>query len=148
MANDETNPEQRKRELTARLDRARTNLRRDLSHVRYRSAFGDRTRESVRRHAGSWLAGGLVAGGLAGWRLLRPGPKVKKVYIDANSGQPVKEAKEAKAGFWMGIISVGFNLLQPAIVAVIQKRLLSLANQENKQVAQEAAQTAAQQAAS
>lgn len=147
MAGEQTDSEQRKRELTARLDRARTNLRRDLSHVRYRTAFAERTRESVRRNAGGWLAGGLVAGGLTGWRLLRPGPKVKKVYIDANTGRPAEEAKQAKQGFWMGVISVGFNLLQPAIVAVIQKRLLSLANQENQKVAQEAAHTAAHSAA-
>ncbi len=134
MASEQTNPEQRKRELTARLDRARTNLRRDFGHVRYRTAFGDRTRESVRRNAGTWLVGGLVAGGLAGWRLLRPGPKVKKVYIDANTGNPAQEAKQAKQGFWMGILSVGFNLLQPAIVAVVQKRLLALANQEKREV--------------
>ena len=146
MASEQTHPEQRKRELTARLDRARTNLRRDFGHVRYRTAFGDRTRESVRRHAGSWLAGGLLAGGLAGWRLLRPGPKVKKVYVDANSGNYVKEEKEAKAGFWMGAVSVVFNLLQPAIVAVVQKRLLAMANQDNREVAQEAARTAAQEA--
>lgn len=142
MASEQTHPEQRKRELTSRLDRARTNLRRDLGHVRYRSAFGDRTRESVRRNAGTWLAGGLLAGGLAGWRLLRPGPKEKKVYIDANSGKYVKEEKEAKAGFWMGIISVMFNLLQPAITALVQKRLLAFANQENREIVEEAAQKA------
>ena len=146
MADEQTSPEQRKRELTNRLDRARTNLRRDFSHVRYRTAFGDRTREGVRRHAGSLAAGGLVAGGLAGWRLLRPGPKVKKVYVDANSGKFVKEEKQAKAGFWMGTLSIIFNLAQPAIVAVVQKRLLSLANQENQQVAQDAARTAAREA--
>ena len=146
MASEQTHPEQRKRELTARLDRARTNLRRDLGHVRYRGAFGNRAREGLRRHAGAWLAGGLFAGGLAGWRLLRPGPKVKKVYVDANSGKYVKEEKEAKAGFLMGAISIVFNLLQPAIVAVVQKRILSLANQENRQVAQEAAQTATREA--
>ena len=145
MADEQTHPEQRKRELTARLDRARTNLRRDLSHVRYRSAVSDRAREGLRRHAGVWLAGGLFAGGLTGWRLLRPGPKEKKVYIDASSGKYVKEEKETKASFWTGAISVVFNLLQPAIVAVVQKRLLSLANQENRQVAQEAAPTAAQE---
>ena len=142
MASDETHPEQRKRELTARLDRARTNLRRDLGHVRYRSSFADRAGETMRRNAGGLVACGLVAGGLAGWRLLRPGPKIKKVYVDANSGKYVKEEKEAKAGFWMGAISIAFNLLQPAIVAVVQKRLLSLAHQETREAVQEAVQEA------
>lgn len=123
MASDETNPEQRKRELTARLDRARTNLRRDLSHVRYRSSFADRTRESVRRNAGGLMAGGLVAGGLAGWRLLRPGPKIKKVYIDANTGKQAAEVQPAAQKFWMKLMSFGFNLAQPAIATAVQKRL-------------------------
>lgn len=147
MADEQTNPVERKRELTAELDRARNNMRRDLSHVRYRTALGDRARESVRRHAGGWMGGALLAGGFAGWRLLRPGPKVKKVYIDAHTGKPTQEAKQAKQGFWMGAISVAFNLVQPAIVALVQKRLLSMANQENQQVAQEAARTAAREAA-
>ena len=83
MADEQTNPVERKRELAARLDRARTNLRRDLSHVRYRTAVADRSRESLRRNAGAWLTGGLVAGGAtAGFpgivleavaRLLHPG---------------------------------------------------------------------------
>lgn len=131
MASDETNPEQRKRELTARLDRARTNLRRDLSHVRYRSSFADRTRESVRRNAGGLMAGGLVAGGLAGWRLLRPGPKIKKVYIDANTGkQAVAEAQPAAQKFWMKLLSFCFNLAQPAIATVVQKRLAAYVNMQ------------------
>ena len=132
MADEQTNPVERKRELIAELDRARTNMRRDLSHVRYRSAFGDRARESVRRNVGGLMGGALLAGGLTGWRLLRPGPKVQKVYIDANTGKPAQEAKQAKQGFWMGVISVVFNLAQPAIVALVQKRLLSMANQENR----------------
>lgn len=123
MASEQTHPDERKRELAARLDRARTNLRRDLSHVRYRAAIADRTRETVRRNAGGLVAGGLVAGGLAGWRLLRPGPKVKKVYIDANTGKQAVELQPAAQKFWLKLLSFGFNLAQPAIASVVQKRL-------------------------
>ena len=123
MASEQTHPDERKRELASRLDRARTNLRRDLGHVRYRAAIGDRTRESVRRNAGSWLAGGLVAGGFAGWRLLRPGPKVRKVYIDANTGKQAAEVQPAAQRLWIKLLSFGFNMAQPAIASVVRKRL-------------------------
>lgn len=140
---DEKSPDARKRELIAQLERARSNMSRDLGHVRYRGAVNDRVRESLRRNAGSWLAGASAAGLLAGWRLIGPNTRVKKVYIDANTGKPAQEAKQAKRGFWMGIFSVVLNLVQPAIVALVQKRLLSLAGQEQPQNVEEVAQKAA-----
>lgn len=132
----------RKRELIARLERARGTMRRDLGHVRYRSDVGSRAKESVKRHAGGWLAGATLTGLLAGYRLMRPAPRIKKVYIDANTGKPAQEAKQAKQGFWMGIISVVFNLIQPAIVAMVQKHLLKLAGQEQEKHVDEAVQKA------
>lgn len=128
MADEPKSDDERRRELTEELARARASMSRQFGHVAYHAAVPRRMKASVRRNAGSWLAGAAITGLLAGWRILRPGPKIKKVYLDPSTGKGIAKEDTKRPSFWMSILSLLMQIAQPVLTGFVTKRLTGYVN--------------------
>ncbi len=123
MADESKSDAERRRELVAELHRARVNMSRHFGAVKYHAAVPARMKDSVSRNAKSWLAGAIFTGLITGWRMMRPGPKVKKVYLDPSTGKGVAQEDTKRPSFWMSALTLVMQFVQPALTAFVTKRL-------------------------
>lgn len=128
MADEPKSDAERRRELVAELHRARVNMSRHFSNVKYQAAVPRRMKASVSRNAKSWLAGAIFTGLITGWRVLRPGPKEKKVYLDPSTGKGVAKEDTKRPSFWMSALTLIMQFVQPALTAFVTKRLTGYLN--------------------
>ena len=128
MADESKSDAERRRELVAELHRARVNMSRHFGNVKYHAAVPARMKDSVSRNAKSWLVGAIFTGLIAGWRMLRPGPKVKKVYLDPSTGKGIAKEDEKRPSFWIATLSLIMQFVQPALTAFVTKRLTGYLN--------------------
>ena len=116
--------------MIAELARSRASMSRQFQHVAYHAAVPKRVKASVRRNAPTWLAGAVFTGIFAGWRLLRPGPKIKKVYLDPSTGKGIAREDEKRPSFWMAALSLVLQILQPVLTSFVTKRLTGYLNRD------------------
>jgi hypothetical protein len=105
----------RKRELIAQLDRARSRATAHQRELTEDLQVGDKLKESVNTHRGTWLG----AAALIGLLISKIPPRTKTIKITAGSnGKVAKEAKQfGMAGLGLAALKWLFDLVRPLIIS-------------------------------
>src|SRR3954468_2149349 len=106
----------RKRELIAQLDRARSRATAHQRELADDVQVGDKLKESVNEHRGTWLGAAAILGLL----ISKIPPRTKTIKVTAGGGK-AKAAKEAKqfgfAGLALAALKYAFDLVRPLILS-------------------------------
>jgi hypothetical protein len=105
----------RKRELIAQLDRARSRATAHQRELTQDLQVGDKLKESVNSHRGTWLG----AAALVGLLISKIPPRTKTIKISAgNNGKVAKEAKQfGMAGLGLAALKWLFDLVRPLVIS-------------------------------
>ena len=116
------NNDQRKSELIAELDRARSRAsahRREMHGAKGRASA--KATSTVARHRYGWMLGALIGGFI----ITKLPTRTKKVVVDRR-GKRVSETgleTAGKTGLFLAILKIGIDLAKPILMAWITKRL-------------------------
>jgi hypothetical protein len=110
-------------ELRMEIARSRERVGRDLRGLHYELDFPAKLRRSFREQTILWITAVAAVGVLI---VLAPMRK-QKIYVDAKNRQKPKE-KLLETGFILGALNIGANLIKPAIVEFVKKRLKGTAD--------------------
>ena len=106
---------ERKRELIAQLDRARSRATAHQRRLADDVQVGDKFKESVNRHRGTWLG----AAALIGLLISKIPPRTKTIKV--SNGSRAKVVKESKtvgmAGLAIAALKYLFDLVRPMVIA-------------------------------
>jgi hypothetical protein len=109
-------------ELRMEIVRSRERVGRDLRGLHYEVDFPAKLRRSFREQTIFWITAVAAVGVLIALAPMRK----KKIYVDAKTGRKPKE-KLLEAGFVLGALNIGANLIRPAIVEFVKNRLTGTA---------------------
>jgi hypothetical protein len=115
-----------KAELIAQLDRARAQFARNLDGLRRDADVGAHLKHSFSAHKAAWIG----SAGIAGWVLSRLPARKKKVIVNNEGGQAIKEI--AEAGMLLTILKTLFTLFRPAIMGFASKKIADLAAKNDR----------------
>lgn len=114
--------DQRKSELIAELDRARSRARAHREQFEGTTQRASaKTRNTISQHRYGWILGALIAGFI----ITKLPARTKKVVVD-RKGQRVADptlATAGKTGFALALLKIGIDVAKPILMAWITKRL-------------------------
>jgi hypothetical protein len=102
--------DQRKAELTAELDRARSRLSANLGALRHELDFPGRVKGAVMKNPAVWVGGAALFGAL----LAKLPARRKKVLVTAD-GKTAKLGVAGKTGLLLGALKIAFDLARPSL---------------------------------
>lgn len=111
--------DQRKADLIARLDRARSQAAAHSQALAEDFQVGDKLKENIDRHRGAWLSGAV----LTGLVISKLPARTQKVVIDRRGTKVAKEAE--KVGILALVLSAlkfAFTLVRPFAVKWLTRR--------------------------
>lgn len=113
--------DEQKRELIARLARARAEASANSQALHEDLQIGEKLKENIENNRGAWLSGAV----LAGLVISKIPPRTKKVVVTPGKGAKVeKEIEQAgKVGLFLSALRMVFNFVQPFLVKWITRRL-------------------------
>ena len=116
------NYDQRKSELIAELDRARSRARAHRQQIEgTKQRASAKTQASISQHRYGWMVGALIAGFI----ITKLPARTKKVVVDRKGNRVTDPAlaTAGKAGFGLALLKIGIDLAKPILMAWLTKRL-------------------------
>ena len=113
--------DERKAELRAELERARSRASAFRQKMESRPRVSDKAQNAISRNRGPWLIGAM----LLGLVVAKLPPRTKKVPVSRWTGKKVEMPVEqaAKGGFLMAILKMLIDVTKPILLAWATKRL-------------------------
>jgi hypothetical protein len=107
----------RKFGLIADLARARREIGQNVQGLSHDVEVKRRLKTAFREHRAGWLAGG----GLLGFLLAELPARGKKVVVHRIGRKPDKEGTVLKAGIFMTIVKLAFDVIRPALTTWVTR---------------------------
>lgn len=120
----------RKAELRAELERARSRASAFRQRIQSRPSVTDKAQGTISRNRGPWLIGAM----LFGLVISKLPPRTKKVPVNRWTGKKVDQPLEqaGKAGFFLAIVKLLIDVTKPILMAWATKRLGQMIHVQKK----------------
>jgi hypothetical protein len=121
----------RKAELRAELERARSRASAYRGQMQARPSVTSKAQKTISRNRVPWLVGAL----LVGLVVAKLPPRTKKVPVNRWTGKKVDQPsleQAGKAGFFLALLKIGIDVTKPVLMAWATKRLGEMIHVQKK----------------